>query len=523
MTVGSAQTTYSYDADGNLVSTVEPDGVTESRTYDNADQLTGVTASTSASKLDSYGLTLNADGQPTAVAVTQDRTAEPDRNFGYDSAGRLTAECDSDSGLTACPAADETSYSYDAAGNLTSSDSNGATTTNNYNADEERTSSVTGSTTTSYGYDADGNQTSAGSTSYTYNAASELVGADTSAGNYSYSYDSSGNLATTSLNGAEQSATAWDLNNPLPELAEQTSSSGSVTSEYAWNPDGALSTQTQGGAAGTGTSYYATTDWEGSVTGLVNSNGTQVSSTTYTAYGTPDTTGTVTSSIGYAGSYTLPGAGLDDMRARDYSPATAEFASADPLATVTGEPYAYVGGNPLGATDPAGLCGGWCWAAVGAAVAGTAACIIVEPCGIAEGGLAVSLGGAAVATSGITFVGGGTLVGGGIVGGLIGGGAYAISSGGSSSSSDNGDEACDNDNFENTSFSLEEIAEFARGHGGDDNPAMGRPSLSQVEDTLQNGAKSPGGGNSIRFDYKGVRVIVNLDNPLRSTTYYPDR
>jgi RHS repeat-associated protein len=57
----------------------------------------------------------------------------------------------------------------------------------------------------------------------------------------------------------------------------------------------------------------------------VNASGTQVSSTTYTAYGTPDTTGTVTSSIGYAGSYTLTGSGLDDMRARDYNPATGQL------------------------------------------------------------------------------------------------------------------------------------------------------------------------------------------------------
>lgn len=185
--------------------------------------------------------------------------------------------------MSACSAADKTSYTYDAAGNLTSSGTNGVTTTNSYNAAEELTSSVTGSTT-SYGYDADGNQTSAGSTSYTYNAADELTGADTSAKKYTYSYDSVGNLATTSLNGAEQSATEWDPNNPLPELAEQTYSSGSVTSEYAWNPDGTLNTETQGGAAGTGTSYYATTDWEGSVTGLVNTGGAQVSSTTYTPY-----------------------------------------------------------------------------------------------------------------------------------------------------------------------------------------------------------------------------------------------
>jgi hypothetical protein len=30
---------------------------------------------------------------------------------------------------------------------------------------------------------------------------------------------------------------------------------------------------------------------------------------------------TILSNIGYSGSYTLPGSGLDDMRARDYNPA----------------------------------------------------------------------------------------------------------------------------------------------------------------------------------------------------------
>ncbi|QIS09646.1 hypothetical protein [Nocardia arthritidis] len=78
-------------------------------------------------------------------------------------------------------------------------------------------------------------------------------------------------------------------------------------------------------------------------------------------------------------------------------------------------------------------------------------------------------------------------------------------------------------NFEGTGYSMEELAEFARGHAGDDNPAMGRPSLREIEDALQNGKKSPGSGNSVRYDYNGVRVIVNRDVPWKSTTYYPSR
>ncbi|WP_433733960.1 hypothetical protein ACQP0C_17615 [Nocardia sp. CA-129566] len=88
------------------------------------------------------------------------------------------------------------------------------------------------------------------------------------------------------------------------------------------------------------------------------------------------------------------------------------------------------------------------------------------------------------------------------------------------------DEIDENDpayNFEGTGYSIEELAEFARGHAGDDNPAMGRPSLNEIEEALKNGRTSPGSGNSVRYDYNGVRVIINRDVPWKSTTYYPSR
>jgi RHS repeat-associated protein len=119
--------------------------------------------------------------------------------------------------------------------------------------------------------------------------------------------------------------------------------------------------------------YSPVIDWLGSVSGLVSSAGTQVSSTTYNPYGTPSTTSlTATppvSSIGYAGSYTLPGgSGLDDMRARDYSPAIGAFTATDPALPLTGHPYAYAQDDPVHETDPSGLCSFW-----------NLYCIIVQP------------------------------------------------------------------------------------------------------------------------------------------------
>lgn len=129
--------------------------------------------------------------------------------------------------------------------------------------------------------------------------------------------------------------------------------SGAVTSAYAWNPDGALNSETQGSQVGTGTTYYATTDWEGSVTGLISASGTQETSTDYSAYGTSSTTGTITSAIGYTGADTLTGSGLDDMRARSYA-TTGQFTSVDPMLEQTGEPYSYADDSPVANTDPSG-------------------------------------------------------------------------------------------------------------------------------------------------------------------------
>jgi len=47
--------------------------------------------------------------------------------------------------------------------------------------------------------------------------------------------------------------------------------------------------------------------------------------------------------------------GFQCLRARYYDPATGQFLTRDPIEAITREPYGYVGGNPLNATDPSGL------------------------------------------------------------------------------------------------------------------------------------------------------------------------
>jgi RHS repeat-associated protein len=110
----------------------------------------------------------------------------------------------------------------------------------------------------------------------------------------------------------------------------------------------------------TGTVSYLHHDQGGSTRLITGSTGTVTGKCTYSAYGTPTCEGTTTTPLGYDGQYTSYDTGLIYMRARVYDPATAQFLTRDPWVALTGEPYSYVGDNPLTFADPTGRCSVWC-------------------------------------------------------------------------------------------------------------------------------------------------------------------
>jgi RHS repeat-associated protein len=76
----------------------------------------------------------------------------------------------------------------------------------------------------------------------------------------------------------------------------------------------------------------------------------------YDPYGNPTgSTGGITQPFGYAGEYTDQETGMVYLRARYYDPGTGQFLNRDPIESVTGAAYAYVGGNPINRVDPTGL------------------------------------------------------------------------------------------------------------------------------------------------------------------------
>ena len=121
---------------------------------------------------------------------------------------------------------------------------------------------------------------------------------------------------------------------------------------------GAVSTQyfAQGEIL-SGTGYYYVTDQLGSIEQLVNASGTIVTQYAYDPYGNQSTVvgGTVASDLGYAGYFNHAASGLNFTRNRAYDPVHARWINRDPIGEAGGiNLYAYVGGNPLTYRDPSG-------------------------------------------------------------------------------------------------------------------------------------------------------------------------
>jgi RHS repeat-associated protein len=105
-----------------------------------------------------------------------------------------------------------------------------------------------------------------------------------------------------------------------------------------------------------GTVLYLHHDQQGSTRMLTGSTGKSEATMTYDAFGdTTGTTGTARTPLGYDGQYTSSDTGLVYLRARVYDPATAQFLTVDPIASITRAQYTYGVDDPLNYSDPTGL------------------------------------------------------------------------------------------------------------------------------------------------------------------------
>lgn len=400
---GNKTLTYSYSPGGRLDTTQDNEGHRTDYLYDPVGRLIGIWAPND----DYIAYAHDAGGRPTekwypngvnsqyawnpddSLAKLKNRVAYDDahvisrHDYAYTALGQRQSNQEK-IGTLAQPAQDQTT-TYDAWDNRTSQTQNGTTTYTITNAanqvTEQRTGSPSGTLTAAYVYDANGNLTKkceggtvtktatdctgATVTSLTWNPLDQLVQVSkTGIPSESYTYDHAGRRSSKTVNGQ----TTNYLYNGEDLHAEYTSWTA-AQAVYTHGPetDDPLirSTATQ-------TIYYHR-DGLGSVVATSDQGGNIVGARVYDAWGNVLAQTGAIPQYGYTGRE--PDAtGLVYYRARYYDPRIGRFISRDPAGMPDGvNRYAYVGNDPVNATDPSGeiinnVAGGFLNAGVGAAI-----------------------------------------------------------------------------------------------------------------------------------------------------------
>ena len=400
---------YTYDAAGHQITATYPatgglpaETVTEHYTgLGFADTLTGADNYVTATGYSGTGKLMSRDYgngmqrrygyEPTtnrlsSVKTLVGTTTVQDDGYGYDAADNVTSISDHLTGQVQCLGYDgrdrltsaytnttgcgkpadsqgpdpyNLAYTYDGTGNITSSSSNGSTTTYTYPAQgaaavhPHAVSSVGADT---YSYDANGDLTGR-----TVNGVSATLGYDaetqltriTAAGNTStFVYDADGDR----LIRRDPDSTTLFLDGT--ELT--VNSTGGVTATRYYMSGGATVAE----RTATGVVYLAADD-QGSEELAVTASGA-VSRQRYLPYGAPrGATNQLPTDRGFLGKVTDAASGLVLLGARYYDPTIGKFLTPDPLdnndTPDAANPYAYGSDNPTTLSDPTGLKPAECW------------------------------------------------------------------------------------------------------------------------------------------------------------------
>ncbi|MDQ6617188.1 MAG: DUF6531 domain-containing protein [Actinomycetota bacterium] len=344
----SNNTSFGYDPNSNLTTETLPaaSGVVDNFSFDAADRLMAIADTNGANALFSATYTRDNANQLTSDSSQPSSTG----SYRYTTMNQV---CYAGAGSTsACtsPPSGSIPYAYDAADNLTQM---GTTQQVFNNADQLCwTGSTSGSCAspptgaTSYGYDTRGNRTTVtppagGSTTLTYDQANRLTAYGT-AGTYAYNGDG---LRMSKTVSGTNSQYLWDASAGLPLVIKDGSTA------YVYGPGGLPLEQINGSTA-----LWLHHDQLGSTRLVTNRTGSSVATYTFDPYGKlTATTGTTTNPMRFAGQYLDTESAMYYLRARYYEPGTGQLSTSDPMTALTREPYGYVAGNPMNASDPSGL------------------------------------------------------------------------------------------------------------------------------------------------------------------------
>jgi RHS repeat-associated protein len=304
----SRTTNYTYNG-LRLATTTFPNGLVETRGYDNAGRLTSMDTTAGSQPL--IGLTWQRDGEGNPAQLTEDGTLEPTPSMGV-----VDYQYDSDNRLMTTTGA---SYMHDNNGNLTSRTVKGVTTT------------------------------------FTYDPEDRLGSQTTNGSSVQHMYDGLGNRIARTAGG---SATRYVLDHGqgMSHVLCETNAAGDVLAYYIYGP------LLVGRIAADGTANYYHANDTGNILALSDATGQLTDQYAYGPFGEPaGCAGTTSNPFAFAGALGVmaDADGLYFMRARFYDPATGRFLGKDAVQGALTDPqglhrYVYVKNRCTVAADPAG-------------------------------------------------------------------------------------------------------------------------------------------------------------------------
>lgn len=374
-------TSYSYDAVGNLVKLTLPNGVVTTYTYDADNRTTDLTNTGPAGVISAFQYTLDASGNRTKILVSGNSANTGTLNYTYDSVGRL---------LTATnPDGSSAQYTYDGAGNriklVQVSKKSSKTTTYTYNAANELTSLLTGTTKTTFVYGPNGNLNSrkqgTTSTKYVYDVANNLLTVSSGTTKVSYSYNGDGFRAGQTVTTGTTTTSAQYVLSPTrqPQIMEEVTSQATTDNVYG--------TSLLASAVNTSPdspSYYSY-DAQSNVRNVTDSSGNVLVQESYYAFGSLLKVSGPATEYQFSGQQADAADGLIYMRGRYYDPTTGRFIMRDttptsPTMAQSLNLYVYSNNDPINLSDPSGNAFGWDDLAftLGGAVVGIGATLVTD-------------------------------------------------------------------------------------------------------------------------------------------------
>jgi len=329
---------FTWTLDGQLDARVDPNGITYNLGYTAAGQTSTIAAGTSSDNLLGIAYDYDAAGQLVGRDITGTSIPDDNTEYNYDPLGQLAAtmpggDYESTPGGQLVHHANGATLAYNTAQQLASlTPTSGPATTFTYNGNGARLSATTGSATLNYRYTPFG----------------DLASVDTGITTVNYKVDGDGVRQSRTVGSATDEFT-WSTGGDLALLLDDDEH------RYLYGPGIAPLAQIDSDDD----IEYLYGDNVGSTFLLADEDATTYGSYAYNEYGvTTGHTGALTTLMQYTAAWTDPDTGLIHLRARDYDPNVGQFLQVDPALANTRQAYAYVGNNPLAASDPTGLCVG---------------------------------------------------------------------------------------------------------------------------------------------------------------------